>query len=135
MDRTAEARLGRDAAYGCFLFAGLVEVAVAVVSSIPMGTGTAGGLGLLVFVPLVIAALLTMVAGTVLTVSVRNEAVLWLLAGLTVARLAQFFAEWGPVAFRNAAPLIYGAVAVLSSVWWFGVRRRKSFSTPSVDGN
>ncbi len=121
---------GRDLAYACFLFTGAVALAISGLSAIPMDTGTAGGLGFLVALPLFGAAMIAVAGGIVLTVIRRDDRGLWILALLSVAYLVQFFADWGSPAVAAAMPLAYGATVVTICGVWFFSRRGKRAAGP-----
>ena len=115
-----------DLAYGCFLFCGLTALTISAMSAIPMDSGTAGGLGFLVAIPLFLASLMTIVSGIVLSVRLWKDWPLITLFGMSVLFLAEFFTEYGSTAFYNALPVVYGVgVFAISGAWFLVVRRRR----------
>lgn len=119
-----------DLAYGSFLFCGLSALSIRVMSMIPMDSGTAGGLGFLVAIPLFFASLAAMVSGIVLSVRLWQDRLLLALSGLSVLYIVQFMTEFGSTAFSNSVPVVYGVVACVSSGVWFLVLRRKRLPRP-----
>ncbi len=120
-----ESWAGRDTAYVCFLFSGSTALAIRGLGALPLDTGTAGGIGFLVVLPLFGAALIAVGGGVVLTVIHHDDWGLGLLALLSAAYLVQFFAEWGSPAVQSMVPLAYGVVVVAVCGTWFLHRRRK----------
>lgn len=116
-----------DLAYGCFLFSGLTALIISGMSAIPMDSGTAGGLGFLVAIPLFLASLVAMVSGIVLSVRLWKDWFLVTLSGMSVLFLAEFLTEYGSTAFYNAVPVVYGVGVVAISGVWFLVLRRGRF--------
>ena len=115
-----------DRAYGYFLFCGFTALFISGMSAIPMTSGTAGGLGFLVAIPLFLASLAAMVGGMVLTVRLWNDWFLVSLSGMSLLFLAEIITEYGTTAFYNAVPVVYGVgVVAISGVWFLVLRRRR----------
>ena len=112
-----------DLAYACFLPPGLVSLISAVSTVIPMSSGTAGGIGFLVLIPLSLAALVSIPAGIYLSIVLRNDIFLPLLSILTILRLVEIVTEAGSVWFYNATGWVYGIVLMIVEASWFLVRR------------
>ena len=98
-------------AYACFVLAAASSLAVGVVSYLPLSTTTLTGLGFFVAIPLVLASAVALIAGIVLSVVVRSAPLL-VLSALSVLLVVEFFGEYGPVWFYNAAPIVYGAAVI-----------------------
>lgn len=74
-----------------FLIVGLGPLASGIASLVPMSTGTAGGVGLLVLVPLTLAGFVAAVAGVMRTIHLRGPRSLVILSILSVLYVAAFF--------------------------------------------
>ena len=121
-----DSRRARDVAYACFLFAGLVPLFIAVLSEIPMDTGTAGGVGLLVLVPLTMAAIVAVVIGIRHTVRQWRHWPLVVCSLFSALYLVVFLTEVGPDWFRDLLPIAYGLTMVVLGLRWFlSLRRRQ----------
>ena len=116
-----------DLAHGCFLFCGFTALIISGMSAIPMDSGTAGGLGFLVAIPLVLASLVAMGLGFLMSLLHWDDWLLVTLSGMTVLFLAEVLVEYGSTAFYNAVPVAYGIGVVTISGAWFVVLRRKRF--------
>lgn len=121
----ADSRRARDIAYGCFLFAGLVPLLIAVLSQIRMDTGTAGGVGLLLLVPLTIAAIVAVVIGIRHTLHQWRHWPLVVCSVFSALYLVVFLTEVGPDWFRNLLPVAYGLTMVALALRWFMSLRRR----------
>ena len=118
-------RADYDIGYGLFLFSGLVALFVGALGSIPMGTGTAGGVGMFVALPLYVGSLLAMLTGIGFAFRLRDELGLVILSGLAILFMANFFTEAVPAPVANYVPVGYGAVVVtVCCVWFFRGRSR-----------
>jgi hypothetical protein len=115
----ADTRRARDIAYACFLFAGLVPLLIAVLSKIPMDTGTAGGVGLLLLVPLTMAAIVAVVIGVRHSVHEWRHWPLVVCSVFSALYLVVFLTEVGPEWFRNLLPIAYGLTTVVLALRWF----------------
>ncbi len=113
-----------DIAYLCFIPPGLVFLAGSLAAYVPMSTGTAGGIGFLVLIPLTLASLYTVPKGMYFAVSHRRDFVLIFLSVTTILMVVQLILELGSVGARNATGLVYGAAVLLSVGSWFFIRRR-----------
>ena len=114
-----------DIAYGCFLFSGVALLLISGFSYIPMDTGSAGGLGFLVLIPLFMASLGAMVVGIVYSVRLFNHWPLSILSLLSVLFVAEFFTEYGSATFYNLVPIVYGVMTCIFTGLWFGVLRKR----------
>lgn len=120
-----------DRAYACFLFAGLVALITAALSFAPVEGGWAGGLGLLVAVPLSLLALAAIGLGVLLSLLLWRHWPLPVLSAASLLLLAEIVGEYGPVAFYNAAPVIYGLIVLAVSAAWFLFARRRFPAPPT----
>lgn len=111
-------RVEYDVAYGAFGFAGAAQLVVAGVSALPLDTGTAGGIGLLIVLPLYALAVAAMGAGLVLAVRLRDERRLCALGGLAVLVLLNFVADPLPAGLASIPPVVYGLFAVGWAIGW-----------------
>ena len=117
-----------DFAYACFLFSGVSWLATGIVTAIPFDEGTATLLGLMVLAPLILLSVMAMIVGLVLSVLVRRWPLV-VLAAMSVLAVAEFVGEYGPVAFYNVVPIVYGLVVVAISGRWFLILRRRPTAT------
>jgi hypothetical protein len=113
-----------DIAYACFTFCGGVALFIGVLSFVPMGTGTAGGIGILIMVPLSIASIGAMIAGLVYTVILFKHWPFVLLSLLSLLFIAEVVTEFGPVVFYNLVPVIYGIITSIFGFLWFTAGRK-----------
>ncbi len=118
-----------DLAYAAFLPPAILGIISGIASLVPMNTGTAGGIGLLLLVPLALAALVSVPFGLYSAMALRRDAALVALAVATVLMLIQLFAELGSVKFQNALWPIYGALVLALEALWFLFRRRRYYAT------
>jgi hypothetical protein len=80
---------------------------------------------LLVFLPLVAAALLAMLVGVVLIIRLWRHWPLPVISGCTVLVIAIYSQEFGSPGFQKAVPIAYGVgVAAMSGYWFLSLRRR-----------
>lgn len=115
-----------DLAYGCFLLCGLTALVISAMSVIPMDPGSAGGLGILVAVPLFLVSLAAMVSGLLLSVRLWKDWSLRILSGMSILFLVEFLFEYGSAGFYNAVTGLYGVgVVAISGAWFVGVRKRR----------
>jgi hypothetical protein len=127
MNDTAARRRAHDLTYACFLPLGLVGLVSGVASLLPLDSGTAGGIGLLLLVPLALMSMVTAPIGVYRTLGFRHDAALWTLSLITVLMVVQLFAELGPVQVQNLVWLGYGVLVFLLQASWFLVRRRRAY--------
>ena len=120
-----ESRRKYDIAYGCFLFSGVVALSISGLSFIPMDTGSAGGLGFLVLVPLSITLLVAMVVGIGCTIQLYYHWPLIVLSLLSVLFVAELVTEYGSAKFYNIVPILYGVITCVFSAAWFLVFRKR----------
>jgi hypothetical protein len=120
-----ETRLRYDVAYGCFFFCGVVALLISTISVIPMDTGTSGGLGFMVLIPLSIASLVAMVIGISYTIRFRQHRPLVVLSLFSVLFVAEVVTEYGSVKFYNAVSTLYGLTTCGFSLAWFFVLRKQ----------
>lgn len=113
----------RDAAYGLHLVCGGSWAIVALLNSIPMDTGTAGGVGMFVALPLVLLSLLAGVGAVAAMAGSLGDRRLLALGALVVAVLVDFFVEAGPPGVRMAVRALYVLAATTFSIDWFARRR------------
>lgn len=115
-----------DGAYGCFLFCGVVALVIGGASFIPMDTGTAGVLGIMVAVPLFLASLVAMIVGIGCTIiRLYNHWPLVVLSLLSALFITEVFTEYGSVNLYNLAPIFYGVSACGFSLAWFLILRKR----------
>ncbi len=126
---TAAQRSKHDIAYVCFIPPGLVSLVAALARAIPMSSGTAGGIGFLVLIPLSLLALISIPIGIYLSIVLRRDVMLPLLSVLTILMLAEVVTEAGTVAFYNASSKIYGLLNLFCQATWFLFRRRRPVTT------
>ena len=69
MSGTPTERRNHDIAYACFIPPGIVHLIAGVSHFIPMDSGTAGGIGFLILIPLTIAAIVAVPIGIFYVVS------------------------------------------------------------------
>ncbi|MBX3703643.1 MAG: hypothetical protein KF822_07710 [Steroidobacteraceae bacterium] len=127
-DATAMVRSPRfvhGLAYACFLPPGIAAFVAALPAVIPMGTGTAGGIGFLVLIPLALLSLASIPYGLYLAFRLRRDAWLPALAAATVAMLVVMFTEPGTPRQQNLFFGGYGAFALVAVAGWFLWRRRR----------
>lgn len=119
-------RVRQDKAYLCFLPAGLLGIAAGVASAVPMDTGTAGGVGLLVLVPLVLFMLVYVPRGLYLAIALRTDMNLVALSVLTVSWIVAMLTKPGPAVLRYALSIVYGCVVLFLITMWFLRGRNKT---------
>jgi hypothetical protein len=95
-----------------------------------MSDGTAGGIGILLAVPLFLASLGAMAAGIILTIRLRKDWSLIILTGMSVLFIAEILTEYGSTAFYNSVPILYGIGCIAISGVWFLILRRRRFQRP-----
>ena len=98
-------------AYGCFLFCGLTSLVTVGLELIAPDRNAAAGLLIMIGAPLILIALVALGIGIVVTIQYPNPALL-VLSGASVLFLVEMVGEYGSADFYNAAPAIYGVVAV-----------------------
>jgi len=113
-----------DAAYGSFLFCGLVSTLIGLASYVPMDTGTAGAIGLIILIPLSIVGIGAMILGLILSFLLRSHNPLVVLSILSIAFIIEVVSEAGSPSFYNSVILIYGVLAIGIPSWWFIVKRK-----------
>ena len=114
-----------DIAYGAFLFCGVSALSISIINFIPMGTGTAGVLGLLFAVPVALVLIVMMATGIILTVKLYKH---WQLVTLSISSIlfiVELVTEAGPSGFYNLVPVIYGLITCVLTFSWFLLRRKK----------
>lgn len=116
-----------DIAYGCFLAPGVVSLIAAIASAIPLDSGTAGGIGFLVLIPLTSAALVVIPIGFFYSIVYWRDGVLPLLSILTILMIAEVVTESGSVEFYNATGLVYGILVLMLEASWFLLRRQRAY--------
>lgn len=121
-------RIDYDRAYAAFAAAGVLALAVRGLSMLPLGTGAAGGVGILVALPLFLLGATALIAGIAWTYAARDDRVLLLLAGLGLLYLGNVMLEFVPLPYANAIPVVFGLVAVVGAAAWFTGRRRAEVS-------
>ncbi len=119
-----------DVAYGCFLFCGLATLSISAVMYAPIDEG------LKVFLlfwasPLILASLVVMLIGIVLSVRLWRHWALLILSIMSVLYVAEMVFEYGSSAFYNAVPVVYGIGVVTICGVWFLILRGKRFPPPS----
>ena len=80
-----------------------------------MGPGVAGGIGILVGVPLSVAAIAAMGIGLVYSIILYRHWPFVVLSILTILFAMEIVAEFGPVGIYNLVPIIYG---IITSIFW-----------------
>ena len=122
-------RAKHDAAYGCFVPPGACSLIAALASAIPMDSGTAGGIGFLVLMPLALLALVSVPFGIYLSMVLRRDVILPLLSLLTILMVVEVATEAGSVTFYNATGVVYGLLVLVLEASWFLLRRRRTYPT------
>ena len=112
-----------DIAYGSFLFCGVVVFLIAITSLIPMSSGTAGGIGFLIFVPLSVVTIVVLFIGLWHTVVLQKQMALTVLAVMSVLFVVETMTEFGSPYFYNSVNWIYGSIAILLPLRWFFIKR------------
>ena len=115
-----------DIAYGSFGFAGAAYLLIGAAGYIPMDNGIAGGLGLLIFVPLSFASTIAILTGVGYSIVFFRRRQFIFLSALSVLFLFEIIADYGPRLLYEAAPFIYGVITFAFCYNWF-FRRRKEF--------
>ncbi len=87
-------------------------------------TGTAGGIGFLLLIPLALLALFSIPVGIVLAIQHRKDPVLMTLVVLTVLYLVEIITEAGDAKFYNTVLFLYGIVGLVLLGWWFLLGRK-----------
>lgn len=113
----------RDRAYACFLGPVLLVLFTVVLSRIPMGTGTAGGVGLLLLVPLALLSLVTLLPGIYLAFRCRSDRALVVLAACALAAVIVLFADVGVPGLRHGLGFALAVIAMLIELYWFCLAR------------
>jgi hypothetical protein len=101
--------------YACFAFSGLINLAIGVLSFVPMDTGAAGVIGIGVMVPAMLAAIVATLIGLGLSLHLRERGLV-VLSVLSILNFLEFATEFGPVQFYTAAPSLYGTTALVVSL-------------------
>ena len=124
-------RLEFDLAYGCFLLWALTVLCISLIRASYTDAEWAGGAGgiLLLLGPLILASIIAMLAGILMTIRLWKHWPLMVIAGMTVLLIADIFTEYGSVAFQNTVPIVYSVAASLMSGLWFLFLRRRRFPT------
>ncbi|MBR9910652.1 MAG: hypothetical protein GYB33_09925 [Gammaproteobacteria bacterium] len=117
-----------DIAYACFIPPGLVYLIGGIAPYLAMDTGTAGGVGFLILIPLALAVLASVPLGLYYSLLFWRDRVLVFLAVITLIMLVQLFAELGSVKFRNLVGLLYGVTVLLIETNWFLMRRGRIYT-------
>ena len=107
------------------MFCGAVAFFIGVLSFVPMGSGVAGGIGLLIGIPLAIAAIAAMGAGLIYTIILFRHWPLIVLLIMTILFVTEIVTEFGPVVFYNLAPIIYGIITSIFGLAWFTKFRKE----------
>jgi len=94
-----------------------------------MDSGTAGGIGFLVLIPLALITLVSVPFGIYFSIVLRRDVVLPLLSVLTILMIVEIVTEAGSVTFYNATGLVYGLLVLVLEASWFLLRRRKTYPT------
>ena len=121
-----------DRAYLSFIPPAILGFALFVANMVPMGTGTAGGVGFLVLIPLSLLSLMTVPRGIWHALSFFRDRWLVVLALATVLVVVAVFADFDSPAVTNLLIGTYSLYAVMCIGSWFLFRRRvhvKAFST------
>jgi N-acetylglutamate synthase-like GNAT family acetyltransferase len=106
-------------AYGSFLFCGLAMLVISGIGILPMDSWIAGGLALLVGVPLALGSLAALIVGIGVTLRNPQEWKLAVLSAMSVFAVAVIATDAGSPAFFNTIPVVYGVAAIALSAWWF----------------
>ena len=113
-----------DFAYGCFLFCGVVVFLTAVIGLIPMSTGTAGGIGFLILIPLSVVTIIVLFVGLWRTIVLQKQIALTVLAGISILFVAEIMTEFGSPLFYNVVNWTYGSITILLALRWFFIKRK-----------
>lgn len=114
-------------AYLCFLPPALLGTLSGLSTIIPMDTGTAGGVGFLILIPLALVALASVPSGVILSLRFRGDYALLILSFLTILFVLEMFIEAGSVKFYNIVSLIYGITVISVLVSWFLFRSKQYY--------
>ncbi|HEU0223963.1 MAG TPA: hypothetical protein VFR29_00845 [Steroidobacteraceae bacterium] len=123
--RVRSPRFLHGLAYGCFLPPGIAAFVSALPAVIPMGTGTAGGIGFLLLIPLALLSLASVPYGLYLAFRFRGDLVLLAVAAATVAMLVMMFTEPGTPRQQNFFFGAYGAFILVAVASWLLWRRKR----------
>jgi hypothetical protein len=129
-------RFAYDLAHGCFLLWGLTVLSISVIRRSYTDSDWAGGAGaiLLLCLPLLLASFLAMLVAMVLSVMLRRQWTLAILAGMSILLIPTFFSRYGSTAFHTTIDILYGVgVTGLSGSWFLALRWRHCRATvPAV---
>jgi len=114
-----------DVAYAGFLLAGGVVFLIIVIGFLPISTGDAGAIGLIILVPLSVLGLIGLCVGFLYATIFRFKAQLGLLSIISVLFVVEVFGEFGPTWFYNVINLTFSVATISISSWWFFVERNK----------
>ncbi|MDR8394434.1 hypothetical protein NC796_25030 [Aliifodinibius sp. S!AR15-10] len=92
-----------------------------------MDTGTAGGIGFLILIPLALLALISIPAGIILSMKYRKDYVLLFLAFITILYVVEIMTEAGTAQFYNLTLSLYGISGIMFVASWFLFRRKRYY--------
>ena len=121
-------RRATGTAYWLFLVAGIGPLATGIANFVPMSTGTAGGVGFLLLVPLTLISFAAMVAGIIRTARLGKPSSLIALSVLSFLYVAAFFttdSDLLPVWLTRMLPLVLGLSMVGIAIYGLGTRRKQ----------
>jgi hypothetical protein len=121
-------RLQFTIAYLLFLVAGLGPLAIGIASFAPrMSSGTAGGVGFLVLLPLTLAGFAATIGGVIRTFKFGMPRLLVILSVLSMLYAGSFLmsdSDVLPVWLGNAVPLVLGIAIVAMAVYGLIISRK-----------
>jgi hypothetical protein len=112
MNNNGVTKRRHDMAYACFLPPGLLGLISSGAAFVPMDTGTAGGIGFLILIPLGLGTFVSVPLGIYYSAAHWKDYALGVLVITTILMLVQMFAEIGPVRIQNLLWLGYGVLVV-----------------------
>lgn len=125
MNAARQNKLGsHDIAYACFAFSGSVALFMGIISLVPMDPAMAGGIGILIGVPLSVAALVSMCIGLVYSIVFYKHWPFVVLSITTIAFVFEIVGEFGTIEIYNFSPIIYGIVTLIFAVLWVAKLRK-----------
>lgn len=124
---TQSERTDHNLTYLCFLPPVILGILSGLSTLISMDTGTAGGVGFLILIPLSLVALVSIPAGVILSFRFYKDYALLFLSFLTILFVLEIFIEAGSVKFYNTVPFIYAVAGISILASWFLFRRKRYY--------
>ena len=123
-----------DIAYACFTFSGGAAFLMGILSLTPMNTGVSGGIGILIGVPLSIAAIVAMFTGLFYSIIHYKHLPFDVMSIASILFILEMITELGPVAVYNISPIIYGIITLAFGLLWVTRLRKKHVWAPCKNG-